>query len=232
MKRNVSLEEISDGKLYEANDMVKADCHDCTGCSACCQGMGESIILDPLDICRLRSGLQKEFEEMLTDALALGVVDGIILPHLQMQGSKEQCFFLNKEGRCRIHAFRPGICRLFPIGRYYENHSFKYFLQTTECKSPNRTKIKVQKWLDTPDIKQYEKYITDWHYFLLSAEETIAFAFAQSTENDTSLADAIAKQISMYILNTFYIKPFEEETFYAQFTERLGEAECFLKSLI
>ncbi len=26
MRREVSLEEISDGKLYEANDMVKADC--------------------------------------------------------------------------------------------------------------------------------------------------------------------------------------------------------------
>lgn len=29
MKRNVTLEEISDGNLYEANDMVKADCQDC-----------------------------------------------------------------------------------------------------------------------------------------------------------------------------------------------------------
>ena len=28
MKRNVTLEEISDGNLYEANDMVKADCQD------------------------------------------------------------------------------------------------------------------------------------------------------------------------------------------------------------
>ena len=39
MKRNVTLEEISDGNLYEANDMVKADCQDCKGCSDCCQGM-------------------------------------------------------------------------------------------------------------------------------------------------------------------------------------------------
>ena len=34
MKRNVSLEEISDGKLYTSNDMVKADCGDCAGCSS------------------------------------------------------------------------------------------------------------------------------------------------------------------------------------------------------
>ena len=29
MRREVTLEEISDGKLYDANDMVKADCQDC-----------------------------------------------------------------------------------------------------------------------------------------------------------------------------------------------------------
>ena len=47
MKRNVELSEISDGKLYTANDMVKADCRDCEGCSACCRNMGNSLQLDP-----------------------------------------------------------------------------------------------------------------------------------------------------------------------------------------
>lgn len=32
MRREVTLEEISDGRLYDANDMVKADCQDCKGC--------------------------------------------------------------------------------------------------------------------------------------------------------------------------------------------------------
>ena len=32
MRREVTLEEISDGNLYEANDMVKAkNCQDCQG---------------------------------------------------------------------------------------------------------------------------------------------------------------------------------------------------------
>ena len=57
MKRNVSLEEISDGRLYDENDMVKVGCSDCKGCSSCCRGMGESIILDPLDIWQLSCGL-------------------------------------------------------------------------------------------------------------------------------------------------------------------------------
>lgn len=56
MIREVDLQEISDGKLYTANDLVKAGCNDCAGCSACCRGMGNSIVLDPLDMHRLVRG--------------------------------------------------------------------------------------------------------------------------------------------------------------------------------
>ena len=50
MRREVTLEEISDGRLYEANDMVKADCQDCKGCFDCCTVMGDSFVLDPLEV--------------------------------------------------------------------------------------------------------------------------------------------------------------------------------------
>ena len=58
MERNVSLEEITDGKKYHKNDMVRLGCNDCDGCSACCQGMGESIVLDPWDIHMLSQNLK------------------------------------------------------------------------------------------------------------------------------------------------------------------------------
>ena len=44
------LQEISDGKIYGCNDMVRAACGDCAGCHACCEKMGTSIVLDPCDI--------------------------------------------------------------------------------------------------------------------------------------------------------------------------------------
>lgn len=46
MRREVDINDISDGKLYELDDMVKADCGGCNGCFSCCMGMGESIILE------------------------------------------------------------------------------------------------------------------------------------------------------------------------------------------
>ena len=219
MKRNVTLEEISDGNLYGANDMVKADCQDCKGCSDCCQGMGDTVILHPLDVHRLCEGLKKSPEELLGSVLELGVTDGNILPHLAMKGQEERCVFLNTEGRCSIHDIRPGFCRLFPLGRYYTEDGFKYILQIHECKKKNRSKIKVKKWLDTPDLKQYEKFVLDWHNFLLEVQEVF-----YDTEDET-----LVKNLNMYVLSRFYYTPYkEEEDFYPQFYVRLEEAKKLL----
>ena len=122
--------------------MVKADCMGCQGCASCCQGMGDSIVLDPYDMYRLCMGLKTTPAALLASSLELGVVDGLILPHLKMNGNTDSCTYLNKNGRCSIHPFRPGFCRLFPLGRYYENHSFSYFLQTHECQNPARQRLK------------------------------------------------------------------------------------------
>ena len=161
MLREVDLNEISDGKLYNSNDMVKADCGGCMGCSSCCQGMGNSIILDPLDLHRLCTGLEQTFDELMGHSIELNIADGIILPNLRMNGKEEACFYLNPEGRCSIHSLRPGICRLFPLGRLYQEESFQYFLQVHECPKPGKAKIKIKKdskgckFLHGDDQKQF-----------------------------------------------------------------------------
>ena len=57
MERNIDMKEVSDGRFYLANDLVKADCGGCHGCSSCCRGMGSSVTLDPYDIFCLCRGL-------------------------------------------------------------------------------------------------------------------------------------------------------------------------------
>lgn len=217
MKRDVDMKEISDGRLYGLNDMVKADCGDCAGCCDCCKGMGNSIVLDPLDIHRLTVNLKCSFDQLLEQNIELNVVDGIILPNLKMTGREEACSFLTDQGRCRIHSFRPGICRLFPLGRFYEHDSFQYFLQVHECSRQNRSKIKVKKWIDTPDVKQYERFVTDWHYFLKDLQESM------NLDQDMTLM----KTTGMYILSNFYRKPYQVQDFYSQFQERLETAKVY-----
>lgn len=214
MKRNVDINEISDGKLYGLNDLVKAECNSCKGCSDCCRGMGTSVILDPYDVFRLTAGLSVSFEQMVGKFLELNVVDGIILPNLKMNGKDESCMFLDEEGRCSIHNVRPGICRLFPLGRIYDKGTFQYFLQVNECSNQNRTKVKVKKWIDTPNVNEYETYINDWHNLLMDCQHLI------EEQQD------FMKEVSMVILNTFYIRCYEKEMdFYSQFYSRLSEVK-------
>ena len=50
MKSINILEEISDGKLYDIEDTVKADTCGCDGCNDCCCDVGELVVLTPFDI--------------------------------------------------------------------------------------------------------------------------------------------------------------------------------------
>lgn len=216
MKREVDIEQISDGKRYTANDMVRIGCDDCRGCSDCCRGMGSTILLDPYDVYCLMKGLGCGFDTLLSDdsVIGLDLADGLILPHLQMTGATEQCSFLNEEGRCRIHEIRPGFCRLFPLGRIYENGTFRYFHQVHECSKGGKTKIKIQKWLGIPNLKQYEKFVLDWHDFLKEAGEE-----ARRKQDSDSM-----KQLGMGLLYVFYRKPYDMEMdFYEQFYARLAQ---------
>ena len=208
MEREINMNEVSDGRLYTANDLVKADCQGCAGCSACCKGMGSSIKLDPLDVFRLCEEAGCGFEALLDTRVELNIVDGMILPNLKMSGPEERCTFLDENGRCSVHPYRPGICRLFPLGRIYEDGDFRYFLQVHECPK-KKTKVKVKKWLDTPDLARYEQFVRDWHYYLKDLQK--------QTEKDP----ARIKELSMDVLRRFYMLPYDRNRdFYEQFYER------------
>lgn len=209
------LNEISDGKIYTENDMARVACRDCEGCHACCEKMGESIILDPLDMWRLFAATGKCFEELLQKEIELHVVQGVILPNLAMTGEAEQCAFLNEAGRCSIHNNRPGLCRVFPLGRIYEADAVRYFLQADACRKTERTKVKVSKWLDTPEQKKNEQFLLTWHDLRKRMEERI-----QKEQNEQ-----VVKTMNMFLLNLFYVTPYDiSEDFYEQFDQRLAQA--------
>ena len=212
MERNVEIDKISDGKRYGANDLVKVGCD--TAADAPPAVMGWEIRLYSTDGC-LPPGekLGKTMEEiLLAGNVALRVVDGVILPHLKMTEQSDRCSFLNEEGRCSIHDARPGFCRMFPLGRLYEDGTFSYFLQVNECPKENKTKVKVRRWLDTPELGKYEAFTTKWHYYLKEKQNA-----ARESEDD-----AFRQQISMNILKLFYLLPYDGNTdFYTQFAARM-----------
>lgn len=209
MKRDGDLSALTDGKLYRSSDMARLGCNDCEGCSACCRGMGNSVVLDPYDVWRLEQGLSVKFSEMIGKQIMLSVVDGLILPSLNMENQTGVCPFLNRKGRCDIHEFRPGICRLFPLGRYYHDGGFSYVLMTGECKKESRSKIKIDKWLGEPNVKAYERFVMQWKMILEQTKEQM--------EETTDLE--VQKQISVSLLQKYYLSPGGAD-FFAEFGVR------------
>ena len=205
MKREGDLSALTDGKLYRSSDMARLGCNDCEGCSACCRGMGNSVVLDPYDVWRLEQGLGVSFSSMIGKQVMLSVVDGLVLPSINMENQTGACPFLNTQGRCSIHVFRPGICRLFPLGRYYHNEGFSYVLMTGECKKESRSKIKIEKWLGEPNLKAYERFVMQWKTIL---EETRK----QLEETDAEGQ----KHLSVSLLQKYYLTP-QGADFFAEF---------------
>ena len=220
-------------KLYTAGDMVRIGCNECKGCSYCCQEMGESVVLTPFDICELTWNLHKSFDELMEDKIELYMTDGMVMPNLKMTsrtgsfGSKEVCGFLNEEGRCGIHAFRPGLCRLFPLGRNYEIKQietadgikeikgFQYFILKDSCPNLNGTKVKIEKWLEIPNLKKNEEFITTWHYFCRDFQDRMQKMLRAGE-------DGKVKRENLTMLELFYRKPYEKgRDFYEQFGERM-----------
>lgn len=210
------LKDISDGKLYSSNDMVKVGCHDCNGCSACCCDMGESILLDPMDVWRLERNLGQSFEQLLAgaDRSACGRWSDPSESEMASSATGPKCSFLNGEGRCSIHAFRPGICRLFPLGRNYDGENLSYFLLTDACPAKNKSKMKVSKWLEMDGMKDYERFLVKWHALTKSLRQTM-----QNCDEEE------AKRKNMLFLQMFYFTPVQQENFYDGFYERLEQFE-------
>lgn len=217
------LLEISDGKLYGSNDMAKVSCHDCNGCSSCCQDMGQSIWLDPYDIYQLTKNLEKTMEELLTREIELHVEDGLILPNLKMVGEcAPHCGFLNEEGRCNIHGFRPGYCRLFPLGRNYEEDKLTYFVLKDACLAPNKSKVKISKWLGVPRLKEYERFLVEWHRL---TKHLRAF-YGEHVEEE-----AVIKAINIQFLQIFYLTPYDPDDFYEDFHSRRKKMQAVLEAM-
>ncbi|MGL4346172.1 MAG: YkgJ family cysteine cluster protein [Cellulosilyticaceae bacterium] len=216
MKALKSLEGISDGRVYDIEDRVKADAGGCNGCSACCHNVGDLVVLTPFDVYEMISHLNVSFDELLLDKIELRESNKILLPHLKMDESSKRCRFLNSNDRCSIHSYRPNICRLFPLGRVYDGDDFKYFLQVKGCTKPNLQEVRIEDWIGIVNYPQNKAFIMDW-YRLLKAL-TFRLKFVWDEEERTT--------INQCLLDTFYRMPIKEgQDFYAAFAQCLPEGK-------
>lgn len=210
------LDQISDGKLYGVYDWVAADTSGCNGCSACCHGVGELVILNPHDFYAIKKHLGLTNDTHLSDFATFKTNDRITLPHLKTIGENERCVFLNDQDRCRIHPSRPNICRLFPLGRVYDTDTFHYFLQTEACIKPKLENVRIFDWIAISDYDAHRAFVLSWYHV------TKALKFRLKFERD----EAQLKALQEMVLSLFYsIEPLKEETFFEAFAKKLPSAK-------
>lgn len=205
-------------KLLDIHDMARIGCNDCKGCFSCCQGMGDSVVLTPYDVHVLSTHLNVPVDHLFQDWITLSVIDGLIQPSMAMNGTGERCHALDAAGRCSIHAFRPSICRLFPLGRQYAEDSIKYFILEGACPAPAKTKVKISKWVERPEFKEHEQFLVEWHKFKKLC----------MIKMETSEEPEYHRQLMMYILQLFFRKAYPQDGFYKEFLARLKEAKEIL----
>ncbi len=201
-------------KLLRIQDMARIGCNDCKGCHACCENMGDSVVLTPYDVHVLSVHLHMSVDQLFGEWITLSMVDGLLQPSMAMDGVKERCHGLDSQGRCSIHAVRPGICRLFPLGRQYTEDGIKYFVLEDACPAEGKTKVKISKWVERPEFKEHETFLFQWHEF----KKNCLFKLAESGD------ETYHKQLLMYVLQLFFRKPYTEGCFYEEFLGRLTEA--------
>lgn len=217
MKREIDINEISDGKLYDIDDLVRADTAGCGGCSACCHGVGELVHLNPFDVFCIRKATGLTFDALLSDMLVLRPNGKLLQPHLGMHDESEACRFLSTEGRCTIHEHRPSICRLFPLGRVYDDQrDFKYILLKGACVKPKLDKIRVSKWINIDDYDANKTFLLEWYRL------NKALTFRMKFVREQPEIDAVNE----FLFETFYrIEAADASGFYALFHEKLPGAK-------
>ena len=127
----------------------------CQLCGRCCRHVKDSIMLEPMDACRLARHLRERGEPVsgTEDVLAryahaAWLTERFPVFLLNTVGPMDACVFL-KNGRCSVYEARPHVCRIYPfsIAPGSRGRDFLYFLCTEKPHHFSDGMVTVKDWL-------------------------------------------------------------------------------------
>ena len=141
----------------------------CDQCGDCCRHR-KDIILTPFDLNRIARHFGTTPKAIVDRYCIVYIGDSSRFPVvlLKPEGKDEACPFL-KENRCSIHASKPTVCALFPLGRVMQYGALKgdqeqklfYILQDTDCGLRDQTHT-VEEWLGAFELEGSEAWFLEW----------------------------------------------------------------------
>jgi Fe-S-cluster containining protein len=156
----------ADAAVLAETDPLQLSCGT-GGCASNCCKSGDPIVLNPYEIALICCESNMSYEDLL-DIVDTDRADGFPLVMLPREPA---CHFWTKQG-CSIYKARPLACRLFPIGRVYDNMQSRFVLPGRNfcdglVPEPART---VGDYLKTQDTAQHIRMADRWIEFVNEIE--------------------------------------------------------------
>ncbi len=156
----------------------------CTQCGKCCRNR-DDILLSAFDIFKMSRYLKMNPEEFVKKYCNWYIGENSRIPIIRLNsvGKNYRCPLL-RNNKCSVHAVKPAVCAMFPLGRYIavnhddageaglEGQAVKYLLQDPECGDTSETHT-VREWLTDFDIKTEDEAFMRWHTTLFEIGEII-----------------------------------------------------------
>ena len=196
----------------------------CTKCGKCCKDR-DDIMLSPFDLYRLAKFLGKDIEEVVLSYTRwhIGATSKIPVVIMHMRGEKRTCPFLDHR-KCRIHAAKPAVCALYPLGRIgEENGEIRYMVQTIYCGNQDEPHT-VREWLSEFGLEESEEWFQIWQEAIISLARRVSDIYPRVSE-------LVFHQLEEAIFITIYLAYSMEKPLIPQFQSNMKKLGQMLTSL-
>lgn len=170
-------------EIYDNLDDMTLDIDDtfsfkCRGCGKCCR-QREDILLSPKDLYRLAVYLKMTTSDVLKRYCEVYQGSDSLMPiaRLISIGGNNRCPFLDGR-KCRVHTFKPGVCAMYPLGRYIRKEpgkenapvEIRYINNKPACDHKEQ-KQTVRLWLARWGIPHPDPFFLKWQEVIASMSQ-------------------------------------------------------------
>lgn len=224
------FEELQRGNLDVLKDkLMTLDsefCFECDGCGRCCRNQ-DTILLTARDIYHIARSLHLTMEEVirLYTEVYIGRNSKVPVVHLLSNGPNRTCPFL-RDDRCIVHAAKPVVCALYPLGRIYidGSGSARYFLQDTNC-GKNTKRHTVRSWLNAFGIPEQDRFFLQWNQAIAEWGQLVRLAEERAT--DSALCQLIWNILQVWL----YEKYDTSQDFMRQFDANMEQLDLLKRDI-
>ena len=143
---------------------------ECKQCGDCCRKRSQPVLLTGYDVYNVAKELNVGTAEVLMKYCNIIPGDTSGLPVVYLRERPDGSCSLLRKGLCTVQHNKPVVCRIFPIGRYYDGKEHRYFTQWQgSCVGTGQREITLKEWLDAFGVQELDEASEIWGKFIIAA---------------------------------------------------------------